>query len=419
MLILMTLVMALAGLIFVREKALYLLVFLSFFFLFFVSAIVESEYSNPGLVVSEGMGEVLRIATHMSFFLLAVIMAMHRRWHITSMSACILQGLFVFFCVLSVVCRSDSIVSQLARLALYIVFVVNVLILSPNALSGKKPETFFRYALYLSLCILVLCVASFVLYGSSAYWTLRLGRPLNPRVLSEVLFVGMASGLALYHYTRKRRYVYYNLLLMPFQIWTGSRLQIFMGTLILLYMLYKNRNYLLLCILTLLPPVLLFMKVLLSNPESSGKVFARTSATSGRVDGWVNALTETSIDWLGYGGRFVLELANGDSIRLHNGFLETMMSYGVLPAIIAVFFYLLLIWRGIINFFVFQRTFLLFIALGLMLEGMFGTSFLMNLGDGYIFFLLVVIFSIGFYRPTPPPSIAYSHQVTPTKEVAS
>ncbi len=399
MIYLLTLLAALSGLLFARERTAYLYPLIGFFSFFFITSMVDSPYVNPGFSLSDDIANVIRLAMHMTIFF--ALMAWLVKIGKVKLNGVALVPLILFlvFCIISISLQKDVKYEGLLRVSIFLVFILNAIVLVPSASFNLQFESVLKYTLFLSCCLIGLCVLSFLIYGPAPEWTTRLGRPMNARVLAEVVVIGSACAGALYLQTGSNKWFLVTLLFTSVLLWTGSRAPLVLTVLFIFHIMLQRRMYRSLLAMSMLGVVGVFWV----GADLAETIFNRTEVSSGRLAIWQNALADIESVWFGQGERYIFPGGSlPEGMRLHNGFLETYMSFGIFAAISAFLFYIVIMVKGIHRGFFGGRPYILFIALSLFSESMIGTSFLLNLGDGFIFYALSLLFTFGRFGGEQP-----------------
>jgi hypothetical protein len=377
---LIPLVMALMALRRPRELTGALIVLTYVFPLILLTMLSSPGYALPGAEISEETANVARAALHLSQFgfltLLAAagggpLLVPRYLGLVAAVSVLGMAGSVLVTRGLALQTAGDG----LARALLLAIQAANVFLLIPHAASASGSAFFSGFArafVNMALGILVVAVISFVVVGPYPEWAVRVGRPLNPRVLAEVLVLGlfltqMSVG------TRSSRAVFAFGILA-----TGSRLSIAILSLYVGCRLWTRRD------------VGSGLAYILTSPLSY--LLARTSILAARWEIWRAGLRLLGPNWLwGTGERFVVADPSGvfGVLRMHNSILESLLSHGIIFATAVLTVYLLLASRMYLRavsrtdpdasrLFAAGR----WIIATAIVETLFGTAVWTNLGDG-------------------------------------
>ena len=383
-------------LIFSKNKAAYICALYVGYVYFAITSITGPDSSQIGFQVSATLGNIIRASLHIGFLLFSVLALFRNKIFIAYQWPLFLCLLYLCAVIMSVGLSGNMDSNELLRLPLLFVMLLNLFIFIPSilqAIEGK--EIFNKYLIHLICFIGLFCVISYLYIGNSESWNFRLGIPLNPRVLSEILVLGL---ILLIIVAEPRRSLQKYALIISFVlliIWTGSRLAIIFSLLAAFaFLMYGSRFVGRIFGALVLAILLGVMAAHIDLISAFMRVSEEGAVTSGRVDMWTDVI-KSDLQFFGQGKKYINFNQKDEEIRLHNGFLETLMSYGVLAMIVSVLIYGWIVFRASLNFLKFPGyralgTF--FLAIYLLLEAFFGTAFLFNLGDVFIMTSVSVLF---------------------------
>ncbi len=286
---------------------------------------------------------------------------------------------------------------NLARVLLLFLEITIVFLVIPSF--GETIETIellSRDALLFIGGLLISSVIFFAIFGGTESWSVRIGTTINSRIISEMLVI----GVLIVTFIIKNRFLAVSFFFGI--VATGSRLS--MAFVFGLFLFFKLKN-IVVQIFILLTVASLWVyiddnhlqNIKLSEEEKLIRVFKRSNVSSGRLQSWRKAISDLDTFWFwGKGSRYFVGSLKGSrgeiALRLHNGFLESWLSYGFFFFLSSVFFYFYLLFR---SWRAYRRSlpygdFAFFLSLYLIFECFLGTAFWSNLGDPFT--LLAFIF---------------------------
>jgi len=391
-----------------QTLALVLMVF--YFSLFPLLTIVADNgpYPMPGAVAPADTVNLLRGVIHLSAFAIGGIwfMSRWRTWPGVSDRALLGFSFLLVFGQLASLTMNGSFfdTAALLRSGLSVVYYINLFVIIYTALKySDKSQLENLAAIYIAIVIGLILISTYsqFLYGGTTEWARRFGRPLHPTVLAALVYV----ALALAFYIRKDLIL--SLILFGVIILTGSR------TALACIVFMLGLRYVRSAVLIVLTPIIATIGLIaidwthLINALAGSALFNRTDWSAGRMAGWVDAVARLPQDWLwGIGTRYYRVDPFGSSevtpgtTRLHDGFLEGLLSFGILYTIAAVGLYAYLVWRAYFNASVRdrlsrnERECFQAIVLYACVEFTFGTLYWTDLGDSLS--MVILIFSMVF-----------------------
>ncbi len=362
-------------------------------YLFYAITIVSSKYSIPGLVIPIDVANYFRMAVHLFvFFVLLVVFLLTRpalriprfiKWG----GATLVGMLFSAF-------ENGAEPAAIARIAATGVMLVNLLILIPN-LAIREKEYFLEVrkgCILIAVYLSVFSVYTLLLYGAFPEWRIRLGRPLNPGILSYLIATATAASFL----TDTRIYVRAVLGIAVLAAASRADAALVLGIYFIVAVWRGEWGVKVLwATLALATTILVLLSAMPNETESFYRLlFVRDDFYSGRLEIWTTGVDNVmESPWLGKGdrtyvGRFDPKGAIDEetALRSHNMFLELAMSYGIPVAILAfsLYFSIAAATSRLRNTpgggtYAFVGLAMVSLALG---HSMVDTSFWTNLGDG-------------------------------------
>lgn len=356
----------------------------------------------PGVELHVETATILRAVLHGVVFFVLGISLLAKRSTLRPMPAFFWGILSVMAMLVSVLVNAGDFTS-VARVLLNVVMLVNIFVLFASlARDEGQIKTLAWCSVFIALSLSAISAYVILQHGFFPEWSLRLGRPLNPSVLSFAISTALISSFLL----PLRGFV--RLLLMMVLLLSASRLDVFLGLAFAIYFVLSDRKLRVksLSVLLLFAALVgvLYAEFLAEVPEAM-LPFSRSSLLSGRRDLWARGIDEVKLSpWFGVGDRAYVARLGGplewDAQRVHNMPLEIAMSYGI-PASILVGMVYLSLARGIFRL---RRLRIMSskryrtIGLGFLSlivgHTMFGTSYWTNLGDGTILMILALTVSM-------------------------
>ena len=363
--------------------------------------VASPGYSPPSIAIDPSLGNVARGAVHLGNCWLFALLLLRRgtinKRNVPLLGIAVAAGVLM---AASVVMSGPSggLLDGLLRAVLVVVLAVNAIALIPTQ-ACDRPGAFVgdlaRGLYFLMLGVVLVGVYVRVIYGPFPTWTPRFGRPLNPRVLSQLLV--LAAVLMTLHSDRLRYAFVAGVPILA----TGSRSSIAMlGLFLIGHTWVRRRSH---ALLLALAGVALAGTVVLTGEKLP--VLARSEVFAGRLGLWSNALGRLPDVWAwGAGERYMLHQQASDPLlevtRVHNGFLEAITSHGVWYTLAVFGVYALFAvrvvrklpppgpeeaplfpWRELAGWTLLEA----------LAESFVGTSIWTNLGDTFSFLVLTVL----------------------------
>jgi O-antigen ligase len=297
---------------------------------------------------------------------------------------------------------------------------INLFIFVPSFVTGNRYFVVVGWnAILLALYLSALSAYIIWQHGFWPEWSFRLGRPLNPGVLSYLIASAFIASffVNISHLIRT--------LLLIVLILAAARVDIIsVFIFLLLYMWLGGKRSRFIIFGSLLMGVVVTVAMYTSySPLDMPKYllpFERTSILSSREEQWSQAIdTIRASPWLGAGDLVYMERQGGPIEspfqRVHNMFLEMAMSYGIPVGILAFMVYASIA-RGIYKFWraktVMSNTYAI-VGMGLLVlalaHTMVDAAFWTNLGDGTTVLVLAIIV----------PLAAFSERIRRANRVSS
>jgi O-antigen ligase len=297
-------------------------------------------FSLPNLSISMETANLLRAGVHGLFALWFARVALKSRSRFRAVPGTIAALVAVSLMFLSAIILGSG-RDALLRIALLLLMLLNIFVLIPTV-AGDDQRNYYRElirgSIFLALYVAVLSTIVIGLQGNFPPWSWRLGRPLNPGVLSILLVFAFISAT----FVNRNLIVIGGLFIAL--VATGSRFPLAFAVVWFILQGIKKASAwrrVGLLLVALFSVGLLFL--VQSREIASGEqgVFERTDIWSGRVLLWAEVMDsiDTAPFW-GRGDRVFLENVytegEQEDIRPHNMVLENSMSYGI-PASLAAF----------------------------------------------------------------------------------
>jgi O-antigen ligase len=306
--------------------------------LFLLTMLSAEGFSLPTFSISMTTANSLRALVHGLVACFSIRMALKHSTGWKIVPGTILALLTVMLMVFSAIFMRSG-MDAFLRIALLLILLINFFILIPTTVGDE--QTYFkeltRGSIFLAFYVAGLSTVVILLHGNYPEWTLRLGRPLNPSVLAELLALALIPAIFF-----KRSLIVVGGLFFAL-VATGSRFPLVFALVWLLVQRIKQvsvRRAVVGLALIICVSVGYVFWIQTKDLEDEGGILTRSDISSGRVLFWVDALDsiQSSPFW-GRGDRVYLEntyTEEGEDIRPHNMLLENSMSYGI-PAAFAAF----------------------------------------------------------------------------------
>jgi len=365
-----------------------------------LSALSGSVFSIPRVELPLEVINLLRVGVHCLIFFVLAIAASMRRVPLRPLPTFTWVVLALLAMATSVVATQGDFIT-VARLGINLLMMLNIFVLAASLIRFRENwEVPAQGAAYLALSLMFISAYVILRHGFSPEWSLRLGRPWNPGVLSLVL----ATGLLASHLGRVPTTV--RILLAIGVFVSASRLDVMIALPFAAYLMIRHKKLrtkslvgILVCVLLLAAVNVFYIAEL---PETV-RPFSRSSFLSGREDLWVRGIEMLrQSPWLGSGKPQYLDrrstIYDWELQRVHNMFLELSISYGILAGCLSMMV-LLSLASGILalrRLPSVKEHFITGLGLVSLIAGhmIFGTSSWTNLGDGSIILLLGIIMSM-------------------------
>jgi O-antigen ligase len=400
----------------------YFLVGLYIYPLLMITAMTSGPYAIPGVTIPLETGNLLRISIHLFVFVILAMSVVSRRAQLP-----LLKVRFLWWPTIAIVGMILSIMVNLSysnevfRVLVTFLVVLNVFLLIP--MIPEFDENYIRS--YIVSAILVAFVfgsiSSYTIwrYGFWPEWSFRLGRPLNPLVLSLLATVAFISSFIV-----KTSWII-RIFLLVFIILAASRMDtaivIFFSILLAMGVRTEKIGSRIGLSLALFASGIIVLslyewyRVYLASNLSP---YARSSILGVREYIWPLGLEVIKDSpWFGVGGRAYLERVElvetlGHTQRVHNMILELAMSYGIPVSIFAYAVYITIFKnvlkscriQGLFSSRITLSTFVL--ALVLLTHSLFSTLSWTNLGDGTVLLILSLIIPLTSYQADVKPKTA-------------
>jgi hypothetical protein len=346
-------------------------------------------YALPGVAILPGTANLLRAGVHLVVFA-AFVLAVVWRNRLT-VSTITLMGVGVgavsLMAVSGMMGGGGAFVPAVSRAVLLGVMVVNVMLLLPSLLGQARVqfcEQFARSFGVMIATVVFVAVYARLVHGPFPEWTPRFGRPLNARVMGNLVLLGAVAFTA---YTPRIRW---GLVALTVVAATGSRLALVMIVGFLLVVCWQRRRYLILGVAS----VVMVGALAVAVSGSGLQVFVRTGPLAGRAVMWAAAIQDVpdNFQW-GIGRRYTVLRSSrqGDEDqegRLHNGILEATLSYGVVYAMFVFGIYVIVArrikkWSPVSDRAKRDQQMAQWVLLVVVAESMVGTAVWTNLGDAF------------------------------------
>jgi hypothetical protein len=365
----------------------------------------DPGYALPGIAIGVSTANALRAMVHVVAFCVLMIVTIWRNeiWLRNRLVASV--GLIAATLMgMSGIAAGGVLAPAAQRAVLVAVVVANVVVLLPSVVRSDRSRflcSFAKAFMWLAIGVILVAVYARAFYGPYPPWTPRFGRPLNARVLADLLLLALILSRLL---LRAR---VFPLLALAVMGMTGSRLA-FVVAIAFLAGETLQRRRLLVGVAGAIGAAGTILALIVISP----RVFARSEASAGRIVMWTLAARQLpgNAVW-GVGDRFVFHIQAPDGAvqekRVHNGLLEAALSHGVPFAVMVFAVYGLLMGRLLVRRtmepIATDRQLVKWLGAAVIIESLFGTAIWTNLGDSFsLSALLVLVVASAPYRPNWP-----------------
>ena len=372
--------------------------------LLILSSLTLEGLTIPGLQISESSANVVRLGIHGAVFIVLAL-AVLRKYGKLKTPYSFIWASFALTGMLVSLLVNQSDADAMARVLLTWLMMFNIFVLLPSVVSSETYYTVLaRYAVGIALYCGLFSAYTIWQHGFYPAWSIRLGRPWNPNVLSYLI----VTGLVVSFLANVRGWMRFGLLVMLLLL--ASRLDAFLGIVLFLYMGLRDSRWRLATVVSLsfvfIAGITVFIQLMAVLPYNE-LPFTRTRILSGRDEIWTRGLEQvTRSPWFGIGDRAYVKINPAEvgvsEMRVHNMPLEMAMSYGLPVSILSMMVYVF-IGRGIYLLSRKRGDPFNLSTIGLALVGLifshalFTTAFWTNLGDGSIILSMIFIVPMSAY----------------------
>lgn len=307
----------------------------------------------------------------------------------------------IMITVLISVMLNDKGFVAIAELIVFALHAFNVVLVLPvlhNIPSFCVAENIKRVGNGYLLAAILVSLTTLALYytGSGPYN--RLGYPLNPGVYSYLCLIALTYSVFI------KKSQLFTLFFLVCIILSGSRSTLLLALIVILWNFFQSKPLVALYVLGFIPLLLIIAYLIISSLvemqffEAALRPYLaeRDDLFSGRSDIWQEALLKIFEKPLfGYAERIYFGHNEvGVSLVAHNSYLDMALKYGIVYAILALGFWLTLLFsfrgNGINKDYVHCFYFLFAIV---SIKSLISNIFWVNLGDGVTYFVLFFLVS--------------------------
>lgn len=387
-----------------RYSLAYLVVGLYVYPFYALTALSSGGFAIPGLQLSLDTVNALRVGVHGLFFMTLCTRLLLSRSGIRVPRAFVWASIAIMGMLVSLLVNGSP-TSALVRVLGNCMMLVNLFLLVPSL---AKPDNYFQLlskaSVLLAFYLSSLSAYTIWQYGFWPEWSLRLGRPWNPGVLSNLLAIAFLVSFV----ANISSFLQSLLLILIFL--AAARTDIAIVLLFYMHVVLTGKRPRL-AMLGLLVALILVMTVVytqfLLDFPSNWQPFARGGLLSGREVAWRQGIDILATSpWFGIGDRAYIERLSGTiegPQRVHNMLLEMAMSYGLPISLVAFMVYVSIarriykLWRAKRVFPSMQTTVCLGLVALTLAHISFGGAYWTNLGDGTATLMLAFIVPMAAY----------------------
>lgn len=368
---------------------------------------LSGGYANPLPVqISESQASIIRVGA------LLIVCAFSMVVCVKSRLGCKIDKYFALGfvvwalgAIVSVLANSSSNwYDALLRPLLVLVVGIAVLIVSGQTKTESALNATIRTVLIYLAAIVAFLVVSFFAYGPFIEWSFRLGPPLNPRVAAEIICVSL---FCIFYFeknsvsNRSSLLFLLKVLLFVLLVWTGGRTAIAVTTAFFVVSFFFTAR------MGILGKVVISLVVMSSAlvvglyvAEGSWfggveSLYTRSDLSAGRFDLWAETIEQSGSILVGVGDRYEVNAGDLDAMRLHNGLLESLVSYGIINLLGTLIVYARIV---VIAMSQKKQSFFAtsYFASIILSEILFGTSIIGNVADAFFYVSIYVFSAISF-----------------------
>ncbi len=313
-------------------------------------------YAIPSAEIPPELGNYVRVAIHLLVFgaLAFRFLTSRQRLRVSHRAILIWALLTLLLMTLSItvnyVAGREIGASDILRVVALGIQVANVFLLIPFCAAGRERGFLTSFAALFPLMavgFMFVSIYTCTVYGFYPTWAMQLGRPVNSGALASFL----AGALFLTRALPPSPFTYWLTGLSAVGIMAaGARLPIVLAIVFLLKRYLSAKRLAFGLAVLAVAAAVLYGGQRLAGTER-GAFLNRSDLTSGRLRSWAEFLSGGAETWLwGIGGRYYRGYEEEESrgLRLHNGVLESVASYG-LPYTCAVFMVYVIFARALLR----------------------------------------------------------------------